>query len=81
MKVEIEIVGCGERRTGVSQKTGKPYDFVQVHFLYQDKHTEGLAAANCMISGEDFQKRMIWPGQKVEALLIYQNYKPVLYFV
>lgn len=80
MRVEIEVVGCGERRSGIG-KTGKPYDFVTIHFVYQDKHTEGLAAGSCMVSGEVFESNRLQVGMRTEALLIYQNYKPVLYFV
>lgn len=81
MPVKIEIVGCGERRTGTG-KNGKPYDFVTVHFLYEDRHTEGKAAASCMIDGAVFEQQQLWPGATAECIMLFQNYKPSrLYFI
>ena len=36
MKTIITIVGVGERRYGVSKKSGKSYDFTPVAFTYED---------------------------------------------
>lgn len=81
MPTKIQIVGCGERRTGTG-KNGKPYDFVNVHFLYEDRYTEGMAAASCMIDGNVFEKQKLIPGTFADVIMFFKDYKPSrLYFV
>lgn len=49
MRKTIKIVGVGDRRQGVS-KTGKPYDFTPVHFVYQKHWIKGYCAASSNVS-------------------------------
>ncbi len=81
MPTKIQIVGCGERRTGTG-KNGKAYDFVNVHFLYEDKYTEGMAAASCMIDGKVFEEQKLIPGTFADVIMVFKDYRPSrLYFV
>lgn len=50
MRVKMKIVGLGERKSGVSQKNNKPYDFIPVSFVFPDKYTEGVKAATSNVS-------------------------------
>lgn len=52
MRTTIKIVGLGNRLTGTSKKTNKPYDFQPVSFLYDDPYTTGFKAATANISGD-----------------------------
>ena len=53
MRSYITIVGLGQRKSGVSQKTNKPYDFQPVSFTYDDPNTVGQKAATSNIAGPD----------------------------
>lgn len=53
LKTNIEIVGLGNRMKGTSAKSGKPYDFQSVSFLYTDRFTTGQKAAACNMEGVD----------------------------
>lgn len=52
IRTSIEIVGLSKRMTGTSAKTGRPYDFQTVSFIYADKYTTGMAAGTCTLNGE-----------------------------
>ena len=41
----MKVVGLGERKSGVSTKNNKPYDFIPISFIFEDKFTEGFKAA------------------------------------
>ena len=53
MRATITVCGVGQRKTGVSTKTNKPYDFQAVSFTYPDQYTTGEAAATALINGPD----------------------------
>lgn len=48
MRTKAKIVGIGERKSGVSKK-GKKYDFTPFHLIFEDRDTEGLAAACTLV--------------------------------
>lgn len=48
MRAKAKVVGIGERKSGVSKK-GKKYDFTPFHLIYEDKDTEGFAAASPLV--------------------------------
>ncbi len=50
MKTTITIVGVGERRSGISQKNNRPYDFTPVAFTYDDPYIAGLKAATVNVA-------------------------------
>lgn len=52
MRTNIKIVGIGERKSGVSAKNGKPYDFQPISFVFPDTYTKGLKAATANVSGD-----------------------------
>lgn len=50
MRKYINIVGVGERKQGISAKTGKPYDFTPISFTYEAPYVSGLKAASTLLS-------------------------------
>ena len=75
MEVTIEIVGCGERRTGTG-KNGKPYDFVAIHFTYESKFVQGKAAGSVNVPGDKFEQFGLRVGSVVNCLMFFKNYQP-----
>ena len=73
MRSYITIVGLGQRKSGVSQKTNKPYDFQPVSFTYDDPNTVGQKAATSNIAGPDIDALGgLKIGQQYDA--VYHNY-------
>lgn len=75
MEMQIEIIGCGERKTGIG-KNGRPYDFVNCHFTYADKYTDGKACGSFMCPGERFEQYGVRPGVTLNAIVFFKNYAP-----
>lgn len=73
MRAFMTVVGLGARRSGVSSKSGKPYDFQSVSVNYPDQYTTGLRAATVNISGPDIDSI---GGLKIgqEYDVVYHNY-------
>lgn len=51
-RAKMKIVGLGNRKKGVSEKTGNPYDFQPISFVFKDPFTLGLKAATSNVSGD-----------------------------
>ena len=45
MRTIAKVVGIGARKSGISNKTHRAYDFTPFHLIYKDKSVEGAAAA------------------------------------
>lgn len=73
METKIQIIGCGERKTGVG-KNGKPYDFVNVHFAYATPYIEGKAVGSFMCPGDKFEQYGLCVGSEVNVLLFFRNF-------
>ncbi len=70
MRKTIQIVGVGERRKGVSQKTGRAYDFTPIAFTYEHMSMNGVGAATVNVS-QDCCLADYFPtvGDVVEAVI------------
>lgn len=49
MRTVAKVVGIGARKSGISNKTNRPYDFTPFHLIYKDSGTEGCAAASPLV--------------------------------
>lgn len=49
MRTVAKVVGIGARKSGTSQKTGRPYDFTPFHLIYKENTVEGAAAASPLV--------------------------------
>ena len=79
MRAYITIVGLGQRKSGVSQKTNKPYDFQPVSFVYDDAYTTGQKAATANIPGPDIDSLGgLKIGQAYDAVFHNYNYTVVV---
>ncbi len=66
MRTTAKIVGIGLRKSGLSKKTNKPYDFIPVSIVYPNKDTEGLCAATCNVDSDMFAKCKVELNQERE---------------
>lgn len=78
MKAYVKVVGIGERKKGVSAKSGKAYDFVKVACVYDDGYMAGQNAFNCSVDGAECENIGITVGEEYEAIIGYRNYQPYI---
>lgn len=79
MRVYMKVVGLGSRKTGVSSKTNKPYDFQPVSVVYDDAYTTGQKAATVNMSGPDIDaKGGLNIGQELDVVFHTYNNSVVI---
>ena len=78
MKKEITIVGVGQRMSGTSKKTGKPYDFTEISFTYEDEQTEGVKACCSLVDQSILEGYEISPGWVHDVVMHYNMGKVVV---
>ena len=79
MRATIRVCGLGQRRSGVSSKTNKPFDFQSVSFTYDDAYTTGEAAATALVNGPDIDSLGgLKIGQEYDAVYHTYNGKVII---
>ena len=63
--MRIKVIGKA-RLSGTSKKTGKPYDFVQIHYTGKARGVDGLAAITLSLDPRDYPL-------ETEFYRIYEN--------
>ena len=73
MRTKAKIVGIGNRRSGVSTKNNKAYDFTPISFIYEESGVNGFAANTANV---DQSVLSAVPGLNVNAEvdIIYSSY-------
>jgi len=68
--MKIKVVGKA-RLTGISKKTGSPYDFIQIHYLGRARGVIGDAALTVSLASS------VYPYEKIaipsEAVIDFDN--------
>lgn len=59
--MKIRVIGK-QHLQGVSKKTNKPYDFIQVHYTGRENGVEGLAAKTLMLEPKTYPIESITLG-------------------
>lgn len=75
MRKEITIVGIGNRREGISEKTGRKYGFTPISFTYEDVYTDGVSAQTVNVDDTAMPVVPLFVGEVREAVLHTQNYR------
>ena len=73
MRAKAKIVGIGSRRSGISTKNNKAYDFTPISFVYEETGVNGFAANTANV---DQSVLSAVPGLNVNAEvdIIYSSY-------
>lgn len=79
-EVHIEVVGCGKRMTGFSEKTKKNYDFQEISFIFDHEWMDGFRADTDTVQGAALDKigyagEPVKPGDKLDAWVNIDQYK------
>ena len=75
MKKEIQILGIGPRKAGISEKTKQPYDFTEVCILYDDPRFQGQHAETVGIDQPILADTPVKIGEVYQAEMFSVNYK------
>ena len=75
MRKTIQIVGVGERKTGVSKRNGKEYDFTEFAFTYEDGFFRGHKAEVCAFDQTMIADKTIGVGDILDVEMFTINFK------
>ena len=67
MRKTVNVCGVNHRK-GTSAKTGKSYDFTELHFTYQDEYVTGLKCANAVADQSMVGNREIMVGEDLDMV-------------
>lgn len=67
MRKIVNVCGVNAMK-GKSKKTGKEYDFVELHFTYQDGNVIGLKCANATVDRGIVGDRDIMVGEDLDMV-------------
>ena len=75
MRKEVQIIGVGARKAGVSKK-GRKYDFTEVAIAYADDAFQGgLKAETVAVDAAVIGDRKLVAGEVVELVMHQANFK------
>lgn len=69
MRKTINIIGVGERKSGIGKNSGAAYDFIPISFTYERPHFSGLCCATVNVSGDCLNGYVPSVGDAVEAVM------------
>lgn len=74
MRKEVQIVGIGARKAGVSKK-GAKYDFTEVSIAYPADNFDGMKAETVAIDAAIIAGRKLAPGEVLDLVMHQANFK------
>lgn len=74
MRTVVTVVGMSDRRTGVSKKTEKPFDFCEMAVIFVNQWEQN-AVAVATLDGPLMDKLQVRVGNKYDAVVNTYNNK------
>lgn len=74
MRKEVQIMGIGPRKAGVSKK-GVKYDFTEIAIGYPADNFDGMKAETVAIDAAIIGDRKIVPGEVLDIVMHQANFK------
>lgn len=75
MRTTIEIIGVGQRKSGISKKTNRAYDMTEYSIKYDHQHFAGAKAETIAIPAETIAGRHIAVGDILDVEMFQMNFK------
>lgn len=75
MRKLVQVLGVGQRKTGVSKRTRQPYDFMEVSFGFPDSGFDGLRCETVTVDTALLGDRVLATGETVDAVYHQSNFK------
>lgn len=67
-KLNVSVIGMGDRVTGQNRQTGKPYDFRKVAFAFQNQYGNNDVSIN-IVSGDVLDEMSVQVGSTYRAVV------------
>lgn len=75
MRTTIEVIGVGQRKSGISKKNNRPYDMTDISFKYDHQQFRGVKAETVAFPADVIGTRQINPGDILEVEMFQLNFK------
>ena len=75
MRITVQILGVGQRKSGNSKKTGKSYDFQEISIGYNSSDYSGLRCETTCIDSNLIGEHQFVPGDVVDIVSHQFNFK------
>lgn len=75
MRKIVQVVGVGQRKSGLSRRTGKKYDFTEVSISYEDDEFVGLKCETVPFDAPIIGDRVLAPGDTLDCIMHQSNFK------
>ena len=74
MRKEVQVIGIGPRKAGVSKK-GVKYDFTEVSIAYSSDNFDGMKAETVAIDAAIIGNRGVVAGDVLDIVMHQANFK------
>lgn len=75
MRKQVQVLGVGSRMSGVSKKSGKPFDFTEVAISYECQGFTGCKCETVAIESDMLNGRSVAPGDTLDLIFHQANFK------
>lgn len=78
MRKTVQIMGVGQRKSGISKRNGKPYDFMEISIGYESPGFSGLRCEVVAVDAFVIGERVLAPGDVVDIILHQYNFRTIV---
>ena len=78
MRKTVQIMGIGQRKTGNSKRTGKPYDFTEISIGYDAPGYCGQCCETVSVDASLLDGVVLSPGEVIDIVCHQYNFKTVI---
>lgn len=78
MRKTVQIMGVGSRKTGISKRTQKPYDFTEISIGYDSPDFFGQRCETVAVDASLLNGVALAPGEVIDIVCHEYNFKLVI---
>ena len=75
MRGYVEVLGVGQRKSGIAKRTGNRYDFTEISIAYDAPGFQGRKCETVALDAAVVGVRNIAPGEVLEVVMHQANFK------
>ena len=75
MRKVVQVIGVGQRKSGLGKKTGKKYDFTEIAVAYEADGFVGMKSETLAFDADVIGNRLIAPGDQLDLVFHQANFK------
>lgn len=78
MRKTVQIMGIGQRKSGISKRNGKPYDFTDISIGYDSPDFLGYRCEVVAVDAAVIGNRVLSPGDSVDIVFHQYNFRTIV---